>query len=64
MHRRILNFPIPIHIEWVPAHVGIDSNERADELADRGAKKSAKISADVDPASDFESGDFQPRRGA
>ena len=58
------NFPIPIHIEWVPAHVGIDSNERADELADRGAKKSAKISADVDPASDFESGDFQPRRGA
>jgi len=58
------DFPIPIHIEWVPAHVGIDSNERADELADRGAKKSAKISADVDPASDFESGDFQPRRGA
>ena len=56
------DFPIPISIEWVPAHVGIDSNERADELADRGAKKSAKTGADVDPASDYATNDFQPRR--
>ena len=56
------NFPIPIHIEWVPAHVGIDSNERADELADRGAKKSAKKGADINASADFERGDFQPIR--
>ena len=56
------NFPIPISIEWVPAHVGIDSNERADELADRGAKKSAKKGADTNAAADFERGDFQPVR--
>jgi ribonuclease HI len=56
------NFPIPISIEWVPAHVGIDSNERADELADRGAKKSAKKGADINASTDFERGDFQPVR--
>ena len=56
------DFPIPIGIEWVPAHVGIDSNERADELADLGAKKSAKHGADVNPASDYTTSDFQPRR--
>ena len=31
------NFSISIGIKWVPAHVGIDFNERADELTDRGA---------------------------
>ena len=56
------DFPIPIGIEWVPAHVGIDSNERADELADLGAKKSAKHGADVNPATDYATSDFQPRR--
>ena len=29
-----------VHIEWVPAHVGIDGNERADGLADEGARLS------------------------
>ena len=47
----------PIYIEWVPAHVGIDSNERADpghrrargQL--RGAKNSAKSGADANASS-------------
>jgi ribonuclease HI len=29
-----------VHIEWVPAHVGIEGNERADGLADEGARQS------------------------
>ena len=29
-----------MHIEWVPANVGIDGNERADGLADEGARLS------------------------
>jgi ribonuclease HI len=29
-----------VHIHWVPAHVGIEGNERADGLADEGARQS------------------------
>jgi ribonuclease HI len=57
----VRHFPIPITIAWVPAHCGIDSNERADELADRGAITSGKKGADVDPSSDFTSSNFVPR---
>ena len=37
----VRNFPIPVTVAWVPAHCGIDSNEFADELADRGGLASA-----------------------
>ena len=33
----VRHFPIPTTIAWVPAHCGIVSNERADELGNRGA---------------------------
>ena len=39
----VRHFPIPTTIAWVPAHCGIDSNERADELADSGAITSGKV---------------------
>ena len=54
-------FPISTSIAWVPAHCGVDSNERADELADLGAIVSAKKGASVDPASDFITSNFVPR---
>ena len=57
----VRHFPIPTTIAWVPAHCGIDSNERADELADRGAITSGKKGADVDPSSDFTTSNFVPR---
>lgn len=57
----IRHFPIPVIVDWIPAHVGIDSNERADELADRGAKKSAKHGPDVDVKADYATGHFVPR---
>jgi ribonuclease HI len=58
---KIRHFPIPVILDWVPAHVGIDSNERADQLADRGAKESAKHGASVDVNVDFTEGRFIPR---
>ena len=57
----VQNFPIPVIISWVPAHCGIDSNERADKLADRGALTSAKHGQDVSAGSDFITGNFIPR---
>ena len=57
----VRHVPIPTTIAWVPAHCGIDSNERADELADRGAITSGKKGADVDPSSDFTTSNFVPR---
>ena len=57
----VRDFPIPVTIAWVPAHCGIDSNERADKLADRGALTSAKHGQDVNTASDFTTGNFIPR---
>ena len=54
-------FPIPVIIDWVPAHVGIDSNEHADKLADRGAKMSAKHGPDVSVTDDYLTGHFIPR---
>ena len=56
----IRTFPIPIHLDGVPAHVDIDSNEAADNLADRGAKKSDKHGPDVDVAVDYVTGHFIP----
>ena len=58
---KIRHFPIPVILDWAPAHVGIASNERADQLADRGAKMSFKYGADVDVDVDFAEGHFIPR---
>ena len=56
----IRNFPIPVIIDWVPAHVDIASNERADELADLGTKRSRNHGPDVDVDADFANGCFIP----
>ena len=57
----IFDFPIPVIVAWVPAHVGLTSNERADVLADMGSAKSGKSGADVDVHVDFVTGSFAPR---
>ena len=57
----VRSLPIPVVISWVPAHCGIDSNERADELADRGALKSSRHGQDVNATTDFTTDDFVPR---
>ena len=58
---KIRGFPIPVIIDWVPAHVGIASNERADVLADAGAKRSAKSGPNVDVGVDYATFRFIPR---
>ena len=55
----IRDFPIPVIVEWVPAHVGIAHNERADKLADQGSSRSAKHGPNVDVA-DYAGGRFAP----
>jgi ribonuclease HI len=44
----IRDYPIPVIIEWVPAHVGIAHNERADALAEQGTKISTARGPNVD----------------
>ena len=61
LKQMVRDFPIPVIIAWVPAHCGIDSNEHADKLADRGAKASAKNGQNVDPSIAFINRDFIPR---
>ncbi len=56
----IRDFPIPVITAWVPAHVGLASNERADVLADLGSARSAKTGPNVDVALDYVGGNFAP----
>jgi ribonuclease HI len=51
----VRDFPIGVTIDWVPAHVGLNSNERADELAAAGAVRSKEQGPD-----DFAEGSFTP----
>jgi ribonuclease HI len=56
----IRDFPITVIVEWVPAHVGISQNERADALADQGTKWSAEHGPNVDILDDFIALRFAP----
>ena len=53
---------IPVTIEWVPAHVGIEQNEHADFLAGEGSKQSAKGRVNVDRAYASPDFTFLPKR--
>ena len=56
----IRDFPVPVLIEWVPAHVGIWQNERADKLADLGTAFSKEHGPNVDVTKDLSSRTFAP----
>ena len=40
---------VPVSLQWVPAHVGLDENEHADMLAGMGSKSSAEGRLNVNP---------------
>ena len=54
---RVLRTFVEVHLVWVPAHVGIQENEHADFLAEKGSSLSEKgranVSLPLDPASGF-----------
>lgn len=56
----IRDFPIQVFIEWVPAHVGIPQNERADALAEQGTTWSAAHGPNVDVDAGFQALRFAP----
>jgi ribonuclease HI len=56
----IRDFPITVIVEWVPAHVGIVHNERADQLADQGTRWSSKHGHNVDVNADFATARYAP----
>ena len=56
----IRDFPVPVSVEWVPAHVGIQQNERADQLAEQGTAVSTRTGPNVDVATGFTSHHFAP----
>ena len=56
----IRDFPVTVFVEWVPAHVGIQQNERADQLAEQGTAVSTKTGPNVDVAADLTSHHFAP----
>jgi ribonuclease HI len=49
-----------VNVDWVPAHVGIDSNEHADFLAGRGTLLSQAGRVNVNTAEDYKTGAFVP----
>ena len=52
---------ITVIVQWVPAHVGIDSNEHADFLAGEGAKFSASGRTNVNMVAGVQNNLFLPR---
>jgi ribonuclease HI len=51
---------VSLEIRWVPAHVGIERNERADKLAARGSRNSKRGQVSVDRHRGIEHVDFLP----
>ena len=55
-----LSDSVIVNVDWVPAHVGIDSNEHADFLAGRGTLLSQAGRVNVNTAEDYKTGAFVP----